>query len=157
MCIYKKHGMRKQIIKSISARTILEQVEVCKQSPTLPFVEPSWWVKSAASPCPCHWPLCSTETTLHLQSTLIPTRIMHLQHQPPLNVTLPLHVAGLVHIALLVQAPTVMVPMVTVDHTGVRLPTVAVLLHPDVLLRPQLFVHSHSRAFSLYLLSQEGA
>lgn len=84
---------------------------------------------------------------------------MRLQHRPPLNVTLPLHVAGLVLVALLVPVPMVTVPMVIVDPTEAHLLTVVVLLHPDALLRPPLFVYSpclHIKGF-LCLLFQEGA
>jgi hypothetical protein len=67
---------------------------------------------------------------------------MHLQHRPPLNVILLLHVAGLVLVALLVQVPmvTVTVPMVIVDPIGAHLLTVVVLLQQGVPLKPQLFV-----------------
>lgn len=83
----------------------------------------------------------STETTPHPLSTLILTRTMRLQHQPLLNVTLPLHVAGLVLVVLLVRAPMVTLPMAIVDPIEVHLLIVVGLL-PGAPLRPQLFVHS---------------
>ena len=87
----------------------------------------------------CHWrprPSCSTETTLHPLSTLIPTRTIRFQRQPLLNVTLPLP-AILVLVALF---RALMVPTAIVDPIEAHLLTVVALLHPGVLLRPQLYV-----------------
>ena len=52
---------------------------------------------------------------------------------------LPLLATVLVLVAL-IRALMVMVPMVIVDPTEAHLLTVVALLHPGVLLRPQLFV-----------------
>lgn len=66
---------------------------------------------------------------------------MHLQHRPLLIVTLPLHVAGLVLAALLVQPMvTATVPTVIVGPTGAHLHTVVVLPHQGVPHKLQLFV-----------------
>ena len=111
----------------------------------------------------CYWrppPSCSTETTLHPLSTLIPTLTIRFQHQSLLNVTLLLHVAVLVLVALFLRALMVMVPTAIVDPIEAHLLTVVALLHPGVLLRPQLFVllpHLDIKKGFLCWLFQEGA
>lgn len=82
-------------------------------------------------------PSCSTETTLHPLSTLIQTLTIRFQHQPLRNVILPLLVLVLV---ALFRALMVMVQTAIVVPIEVHLLTVVALLHPGVLLRPQLFV-----------------